>query len=362
MGSKIIAGIKPLAQFMDDGSFLLPEIPAVFRAVQALGCPEWVDYDYVLSISGAAVRLSWQPGWAAYDGLPNQADLFFDGEEYTDIKLALDRLGVSYKLRYAAEVGLATARREITDSLDREIPVLLTDGSICILGYDGDSLLGVSTFADQNKREAPHNYNRFDDWTSELTAYFIIESYTPRGMDRQLLSETLETAVKLAMNTRISKLGDTALGISSFDALAEQLVWDESFEPLEPGKRYEGKISFPYDRPEGYYREDGARTLAGRFWAGYCDFLCMLNGYSNFAQFLEKYAAVVPEWQEQLLEAAKNYQAASDYSGKLWQYVTPDENGVAKFKDKEVRYAFAAHMLRAKIFTVRAVEILQKLA
>lgn len=361
MESKIIAGVKPLAQFMDDGSFLMPEIPAVYRAIQALGCPAWVDYDYVLSLSGAAVRLSWQQGWASYDGLPNQSDLFFDGEEFTDIKLALNRLGVSHKLRRAAEVGIETARREITDSLDRGIPVLLTDRSVCVLGYDGDSLLGVSTYADQNQRETPHNYNRFDDWESEIQAYFIIESYAPRGMDRRLLSDTLETAVKLATNTRIDKLGDTALGISSFDALAEQLVWDESFEPLEPGKRYEGKISFPYDRPEGYYREDGARTLGARFWDGYCDFLCMLNGYSNFARFLERYAGVVPEWHEKLLEAATYYHAACDYSGKLWQYVTPDDNGVAKFKDKDVRYAFAAHMLRAKIFTVRAVEILQTL-
>lgn len=239
------------------------------------------------------------------------------------------------------------------------LPVLLADRSVCVLGYDGDSLLGISTFADGNTREAPHGYNRFDDWQREISAYFIIESYAPREMNRRLLADTLRTAVKLATTTRIGKLGDTALGISSFDALAEQLVWDESFEPLEPGKRYEGKIDFPYDRPEGYYREDGARTLASRFWDGYCDFLCMLNGYSNFARFLERYAGVVPEWHEKLLQAAKYYHAACDYSGKLWQYVTPDDNGVAKFKDKDVRYAFAAHMLRAKIYTVRAVETLQ---
>jgi len=361
MPSGIIAGVKPLAQFMDDGSFLLPEIPAVYRAVQALGCPAWVDYDYVLSVSGAAVRLTWQQGWAAYDGPANQSDQFFDGEEYTDVKLAFERLGVSYTLRHASDIGIETAKREITESIDRGVPVLLTDRSVCILGYDGDSLLGISTFADGNTREAPHGYNRFDDWQRELSAYFIIESNAPREMDRRLLADTLGTAVKLATTARIGKLGDTALGISSFDALAEQLVWDESFEPLEPGKRYEGNISFPYDRPQGYYREDGARTLGSRFWDGYCDFLCMLNGYDNFSRFLERYAGVVPEWHDKLLQAAKDYHAACDYSGKLWQYVTPDDNGVAKFKDKDVRYAFAAHMLRAKVYTVRAVETLQQL-
>lgn len=361
MSSHSIAGVKPLAQFMDDGSFLMPEIPAVFRAVQALGCPAWVDYDYVLSLSGAAVRLTWQQGWASYAGPANQSGLFFDGEAFTDVKLALARLGAAYIFRRAAEVGWDAAKREITESLDRGVPVLLTDRSACVLGYDGDALLGVSTYADPNTREAPHGYNRFENWQNDQTTYCIIESYTPREMNRQLLSDTLGTAVKLATTARIDKLGDTALGISSFDALAEQLVWDESFEPLEPGQRYEGKISFPYDRPEGYYREDGARTLGNRFWDGYCDFLCMLNGYGNFSRFLERYAGVVPEWREKLLDAAKTYHAACEFSGKLWQYVTPDDNGVAKFKDKDVRYAFAAHMLRAKIYTVRAVELLQKL-
>jgi hypothetical protein len=332
--------------------------------MQAMGCPAWVDYDYVQSLSGTAVRLSWQQGWAAYDGLPNQANLFFDGGEFTNVKLALDRLGVAYTLRRAGDVGIDAAKHEIASSIDRGVPVLLTNDSVCvacILGYDADALLGVSTFADQSQREAPHNYNRFDDWQRELQAYIIIESYAPREMDRQLLLDTLRTAVTLATTTRIGKFGHTALGISSFDALAEQLVWDESFAPLEPGTRYDGPISFPYDRPAGYYREDGARTLGDRFWAGYCDFLCMLNGYGSFARFLERYAGVVPEWRDKLLEAATSYQAACDYSGALWQYVTPDDNGVAKFKEKDVRYAFAAHMLRAKIFTIKAVEILQKL-
>ena len=40
--------------------------------------------------------------------------------------------------------------------------------------------------------------------------------------------------------------------------------------------------------PEGYYRTDGARTLAQRFWSGYCDYLCMLNGYEIFFAFLGK--------------------------------------------------------------------------
>jgi hypothetical protein len=47
---------------MDDGNMLLPDMPVVFRLAQTLDAPEHVDYDYVMGISGAAVRLSWQQG------------------------------------------------------------------------------------------------------------------------------------------------------------------------------------------------------------------------------------------------------------------------------------------------------------
>ena len=152
-----------------------------------------------------------------------------------------------------------------------------------------------------------------------------------------MLTEVLETAVYLARTARQETLKDTALGVSAFDALAELLAWDEGFAPLEPVKEFDGQLEFPYSRPEGYYRTDGAGSLSKRFWAGYCDFLCMLNGCENFSRFLGKYRSVLPQWEGALSEAA------------------------AKFKDKDVRYAFAAHMLQATIYILRAVEIFERL-
>ena len=362
MESKFIEGIKPLQQFMEDGSFLMPEIPAVFRALQALHAPESVDYDYLLSISGMAVHLAWQQGWAEYDSLPNQAVFYNEGDQDI-VNIVLDRAGVTYTIHRISDVGIETALKDIKASIDKGIPVLLQEPYVytTVLGYQDDDLYGVATFADGNARTEPYQYNLISDWQTETQAYILIQSYTPRAMDPELLQDTLRTAVYLARITHLDRLGDTALGIASFDALAEMMVWDEGFEPLEPGKRYDGELSFPYERPEGYYRTDGARTLEQRFWAGYCDYLCMLNGYENFSRFLEKYADVIPQWSNRLKEAAQYYACASRYSGELWQYVTPDDKGVAKFKDKDVRYAFAAHMLRAKIYTIKAVEILESL-
>ncbi|MCL2507553.1 MAG: hypothetical protein FWF05_00105 [Oscillospiraceae bacterium] len=363
MPEKWIGGVKPLKQFMEDGSFLMPEIPAAFRALQAMNAPEYMDYDYLLSVSGMAVRLAWQQGWAEYEDVPNQG-IFYNERGKSVVGLAFDRIGVQYTVKKISEAGIEAAKSDIRVSIDKGVPALLTGGPnayTTVLGYRDDELFGVATFADQKKRVPPHDYNCIDDWQNAEKEYILIDAYRPKAMDAELLTDTLKTAVYLARTTRLDSLGDTALGISSFDALAEMLVWDEGFEPLEPGKSYEGEISFPYDRPEGYYRTDGARTLDKRFWAGYCDFLCMLNGYSNFARFLDKYAALLPEHSEQLKEAVTYYGKGCDYSGELWKYVTPNKKGVKKFKNKDVRYAFAAHMLRAKIYTVKAVEILEKI-
>lgn len=363
MESKFIEGVKPLQQFMDDGSFLMPEIPAVLRAAQALHFPAYVDYDYLLSVSGMAVRLAWQQGWAEYADLPNQA-IFYNQDHKSTTALALERIGISYMEKSVSGAAMEDVRREIQASLDRDIPVLLHGGpeaQTVILGYSGADFYGVSTFADPDKRETPHDYNKIENWEDKIDTYTLITSYTPRIMDRHLFKDTLKTAVYLARTSRVKSHGDTALGISSFDALAEMLVWDESFEPLEAGRQYSGKIHFPYDRPAGYYRTDGAGSLEKRFWAGYCDFLCMLNGYDNFSRFLEKYAGIFPEWSEKIREAAAYYHCACRYSGELWKYVTPDDKGAAKFKESGVRYTFAAHMLRAKIYTVKAVEILEKI-
>ena len=362
MAEKFIAGVKPLQQFMDDGAFLMPEIPAVFRALQALDAPAYMNYDYLLSLSGMAVRLAWQPGWAAYEGLPNQA-VFPDGDSNGVILRALNGAGAKYTVKTVAGVGIEAAKRDIKASIDRGTPVLLHEESCAYflaLGYQDDHFYGVATFADKSKRLPPHDYNPLEDWRSNLESYILIDAFEPRAMDAALLLDTLQQAVHLARTVHVDQLGNAALGTASFDAVAEMMVWDENFEPLQKNKRYEGELSFPYERPEGYYRTDGARTLGDRFYLGYCDFLCMLNGSSNFARFLDLYADLLPAHSARLKQAVQYYSRACDYSSELWKYVTPDDKGVWKFRKKEVRYAFAAHMLRAKIYTIKAVEILEE--
>ena len=76
----------------------MPEIPAVLRAIQALNAPECMDYDYLLSVSGMAVRLAWQQGWAEYADLPNQG-VFYNEDGKGIVETALDRIGVKYTVK-----------------------------------------------------------------------------------------------------------------------------------------------------------------------------------------------------------------------------------------------------------------------
>lgn len=68
-----IADVKCLQQFMEDGSFLMPEIPAALRALQALGAPDYMDYDFLMSITGMAVALSLAARDGSLSGAAHQA-------------------------------------------------------------------------------------------------------------------------------------------------------------------------------------------------------------------------------------------------------------------------------------------------
>lgn len=358
-----MGGVRPLAQFMEDGSFLMPEVPAVLRALQAMGAPEWLDYDYAMSVSGAALRLTWQMGWAGYEGLPNQAEVFFNGRPHGLIETALTNLGAAWRYRDMAGLEALEAEREIRAALDQKRPVILFQQDVCVtvLGYDDEALYVVGTLLNPEERVEPYGYNRLTRWKETAEGYFLIDGFAPKPTDRARLIQVMAGACRLARTRRTEGLDHAALGLAAFEAVADLMVWDEGFEGLSVSEPWTGELSFPLERPAGYYRADGGRTLSQRFWQGYCDFLCMLNGYENFYRFLVKYAGLIPEWSEAILRAAGDYRVACESSGLLWDYVTPDEAGVEKFKEKPVRYAFAAHMLRARLYTLRGVEIFEGL-
>lgn len=81
----------------------------------------------------------------------------------------------------------------------------------------------------------PHGCNQIEGWRGPGKIY-IINEYIPKATDRERLIDTLKTAVYLARSTRLERLGDTAL-----DAVTEMMVWHKGFQPLEAGKKCDGK-------------------------------------------------------------------------------------------------------------------------
>lgn len=387
MSDKIIGGIKEIHQFMgDEGNFLLPYAPAYLRLLQALDAPEYMDYNFVLCVSGAAVRVSWLQGWAAYKDEPNQSELFINGDRLAEYRKGFSGAGVEAEIylneakkewwngNYSGSVTWVDGsklKKDIVASIDKGIPVLAHgaagEPTGLIIGYEdnGTRICIISIFTPDDKKNGESQYRLSgESWTDEITLYCIITGFKPRLVDKQLLREVMANIVYLARLKEAKKNipgKNVSFGLDAVLSLSEHLIWDEGFESLETYKKYEGDLSWHYDRPKEFWREDGARSLADRFWAGYCDFLCMLNGFESLKLFIDRYKEITPEWSVDLEEAGRCAHRIADYTGELWNYVTADEEGLKKFKTADVRSIFAAHMLRVKIYYTRITEIFERL-
>ena len=382
---KLIGGIKECHQFMgEEGNFLLPYAPVFLRLLESMNAPEYMDYSFVMSISGATTRLSWLEGWAQYKDEPNQSELFINGDRLIEVRKGFEGAGVDAKVylneakkdwwkdNYSGDVTWVNgdkAKTDIIASIDKGIPVLahgIKSPTCLIIGYEnnGEKLHILHNYISDEEKKGETKYTTSNNnWQNDFTFYCIVNSFNPRKVDRKLLSEIMENVIYLAKS---EKYQNASVGLKSYESLAEHLVWDKGFEPLTFGEEnksddYTGELSWQYERPDGYYREDGARNLGDRFWAGYCDYLCMLNGFGNLHYFLMANKDVVPEWSDDIVNAADDAMRIADYTGELWKYVTPDDDGVRKFKEADTRSIFAAHMIRSKIHHQRIVETFEKI-
>jgi hypothetical protein len=319
------------------------------------------------------------PGWAEYKEEPNQSDLYINGDRLHEIRKGFEGAGIEYetylnidkkdfwKNNYSGIIKWADteqAKRDIIAEIDKGNPVItkgVESPYSLVTGYGDDFLYVIPGFADDSKKDNITGYTKSFNWKNQLECYFIVKSFNPRLINKDLLCDVIKNIIYITGLKRVDCLGDTALGISSLISLAEHLVWDEGFEALKVNEEFIGELSWQKDMPDGYYRTDGARNLRKRFWAGYCDYLCMLNGYGDVAKFLSVAAEKIPDWKDKLLKVSDYFNKACDYSGFLWNYVTPDDNGVEKFKTNDVRSIFAGHMLRAKLYIEKGLDIFDDL-
>ena len=376
----VLLPVREIRQFMpgegEGNLFLLPYAPAYLRLLQSLGAPEHMNYSFVMSVSGAATRLAWLPGWSG--GEP-QSNLYAEGGRLAELRRGFKGAGVEaeFCLNEAHKawweetvigevtwVNAEKARTDIVASLNKGVPVLASglahDAIGLIIGHEGNGarLNFISILLPEEEKMGESRYVLTSEkWADEIKMYCLVKNFTPRVVDRALLREVMQTVVTQA---RAENIGDCAIGLNAQQMLAEHLVWDEGFAQLDIA-RFDGMLKWPYERPEGYWREKQARSLGDRFWAGYCNFLCSQNGFDNLAQFLMAHNDVVPEWKEAIREAARCAERNAYFTGALWQHVSGNDEGMLKFQTDDIRSIFAGHMLRSKIYHLRMVEIFERL-
>ena len=179
MPEKFIGNMKPLQQFMEDGPFLVPEIPVVFRALQALSAPEYIDY---LCFLGCRKRLD-----SVYSHIPPTPAAMRDeppsrthSASKDTIEIAFDRTGVKYAVKAVKDVGISTAKKEKKAPLTKGQPVLVkAPCDVTVLGHQDNGLYGVWIFANPDERAPPHGYNCVADWRKTIKAYVLIDEYVP---------------------------------------------------------------------------------------------------------------------------------------------------------------------------------------
>lgn len=192
---------------------------------------EKVTNEYAMGISGGAFKTFWDVPWE-----PANCDLLIIGDE--PVRRIFDALGYGFTFVHKlapihTEEGF---RNMIVDSIDRGCPVI-AEGIVgppecCVVtGYDerGDVLHGWSYF-----QEDPSEYFTKGDWFKDCNGLILIGEKKPKPSQREVLIHTLVWAVKLAREPEFvwgfPSVRRTKSGLAAFDAMAEQLLWDDIYE------------------------------------------------------------------------------------------------------------------------------------
>jgi hypothetical protein len=249
------------------------------------------DYDYIMGVSGAAFRRTWNRD----DG--GNVDLGYFGEE--PHKAILDALG--YEYRMVPPEDKAVMIQALKESLARKRPVLafgIVGPPECgiVTGYDkdGEVLIGESYF---QPGEGPAYYEQADwftkaDWHS-VTGFIVLGGRKPKPSPRAVLRSSLERAIRFE---RMKTLNPThSAGLAAYDDWAKGLEVDAD------------------------YPKDDAKVLATRVMIQ-GDQCVMLEERRDAAKFLRRMAKEAPEAAEELNAAAALYDQVADQGAKTWPW------------------------------------------
>jgi hypothetical protein len=322
---------------------ILPDVPRIgfdihvcpfpgslYACLKFLG--DECDYDYLMTVTGAAFRRLWNRD----DG--GNVDLSYFGDApFQRIFTALGYEWHSYPIdREAMLAG-------IRDSLNRGIPAI-SFGIIgppeagLVIGYDrdGEILYGWSYFQDQNQ----HYYEK-NDWFETMEKNWrglIVLGKRTRAQKsiQEVLKSTLEWALDLEHTVQRPEIHDHLCGLAAYDAWADALEVDDDY-PVEDAKTMEWRAMV------------------------YGDQSTMLWERHEAAVFLRKAAQAGPTAAESLNRAAEYYEQVSASISKIWLWGYSSNNeAIPGLSDPKVRRELANAVRSAKDMEVQAVVELEK--
>lgn len=269
-------------------------------------------YTFLMGVSGAAFRFFWN--WNSRTSEGGRIDsLFFIDNPLEQIDISFEACGYNYELLFnkdyedkvSAHKGYfkdkTYIQKKIVESIkDKKKPVIglgivgPTEWSI-ITGYgeEGEVLIGWSYFQDLSDKDLdfePCGYFRKRAWFDDTAAIIIIGDKKDKASLDCIYNKALKFGVKLIEKDNIK---NTPTGFDGYIAWAKELLNDDYF-PQENESILRNRYTV---------QEVTCLELAERRWYG--------------TKFFEYITKDFPEIKEELMGAAKCFQAEHDMMWKI---------------------------------------------
>lgn len=276
-----------------------PYINSFYYMMLEYKVPQYMNYAYIMAVSGSANRLSWRHGFLGKADESNDSELFITGDRLIQLRNIWKRCGFVcntyllieensfWKENYSKPVRWVNQKdgREKVLELLKEKPVLILGQgfSYVAVGYSNDILYGhVSRYNEMDSdsiREIP-------DWDKEMKGFCEIISFEAIEANKEILYKTLVTTMNYMKVSKRKWFNHISFGVDSINQVVDQLVWDESFQFLKIDEKYDGKISWPKKKHTDYYIENGARTVEDIYQYNLIPYVRRLANKSYFIDFL----------------------------------------------------------------------------
>jgi RNA polymerase sigma factor (sigma-70 family) len=319
-----------------------------YKVVEEHGSKWRLDsaYTHLMGVTGIAFKMTWKEGW--YLGNPGVDNLTDDLNE--PYGRALEAVGYAYEILRKTDSSEPEFRERIVESIrDLRHPVIARGvvgppEECLIVGFDkgGEVLIGWSYFQtvpefNQGVEFEPSGYFRKKAWFADTESILLVKDKVEKPPMEKIYRKALEWALTVSRTPRVKR--DFHNGHAAYDAWALALGHDEDLPPENMSRL----------RVNYHVHEDAVGTTAEGRWYG--------------AQFLKQVAEAMPDMSENLLAAARCYEAEHDLMWKIWRFTggpARSDEGALKLAAPDARQRIVPIIREAKKLDEEACSHIEK--